>query len=985
MKFFKHTNMSLKSKLLLTFFLGILIPIILVQSVTYYNSTQSMQEKVDELVNINLQQTYKNLETSLKAYEDITVQLFSDEKINSLVKEMNIESTNNPIVEGELREVLSNYAYAKDLIRSVSIYTSNRNIVSFDKQTGSNIKNIWTIEENNKRLREFQLEASAGNGIRITSPELTDHINGRDQYLFHIYVPLQETNYSLKDRPNLIVISIDQEVLNQAININYPIIGTENSIPNLTFLVNDNKQIVSFPKDELIGYQLSSYENSIQLEHTYVDLLRRANIINSDSIIVNNYQKPINGWTLVNVIDKNTMLKNMYVTHRINIITGLITLLISSFLILYFTNNISKSIKKVINGMQIAKEGHLDVQINEMKKDEISIIMESFNSLMNKLNNLMTETKEATFKQKEAEIRALEAQINPHFLYNTLDSINWMAIEKEEHDISRMLKSLAEILRYSIQNSNELVTISEEINWLKKYMILQLNRYDYSFDYTIEVEKSLYNHPIHKLLLQPFIENAIAHGISSYQSEGLITLTFKKGEQNELIIIITDNGVGMTADKLASIKFAIKEDQSLSNRQRGIGLRNVMERLNSYYGEKANFQIESSPPRWNNDNYYYFHRLSRRNNTMKVVVIEDEIKIRTGLVKLIRKLKPNYELIVEAKDGVEGYSLIKQINPEIVFLDINMPKLNGLEMLKKLNDLEITRRTIILSGYSEFEYAQTAIRLGVKEYLLKPITIDDLTLTLDTIEKDILQQSLFGISYKESDKQNKQTLEKLINGTSSDLEEVGLYMNKILGFLLENNFTIINLYYGKHHERYYSEIKNLLSIIKKQSNDPFFFAILDNQYQWLIIQQDKIINTPDSRLLSKLKQLGEDIIISVITVPNFQEIKTAIMANECNRKWSITLKDEQVIVEDLIRNVQDSVETFVYPIGIERKANSAISSSTPWLASDFIIEFKDQITQTIFHPKEILDNCFRFFSAILHSAVLVHRGGFLRKKSTIIK
>lgn len=170
--------------------------------------------------------------------------------------------------------------------------------------------------------------------------------------------------------------------------------------------------------------------------------------------------------------------------------------------------------------MQIAKEGHLDVQINEMKKDEISIIMESFNSLMNKLNNLMTETKEATFKQKEAEIRALEAQINPHFLYNTLDSINWMAIEKEEHDISRMLKSLAEILRYSIQNSNELVTISEEINWLKKYMILQLNRYDYSFDYTIEVEKSLYNHPIHKLLLQPFIENAIAHGISSYQSEG---------------------------------------------------------------------------------------------------------------------------------------------------------------------------------------------------------------------------------------------------------------------------------------------------------------------------------------------------------------------------------------------------------------------------------------------------------------------------------
>ena len=124
--------------------------------------------------------------------------------------------------------------------------------------------------------------------------------------------------------------------------------------------------------------------------------------------------------------------------------------------------------------------------------------------------------------RRDAEIRALEAQINPHFLYNTLDSINWMAIEREQYDISRMVRNLGVILRYSINKSNQMTSMEEVADWLEKYVSLQQMRFNQSFRFELNIEERAKKVMIHKLLLQPFVENSIIHGFKGMEKGGVL-------------------------------------------------------------------------------------------------------------------------------------------------------------------------------------------------------------------------------------------------------------------------------------------------------------------------------------------------------------------------------------------------------------------------------------------------------------------------------
>ena len=212
------------------------------------------------------------------------------------------------------------------------------------------------------------------------------------------------------------------------------------------------------------------------------------------------------------------------------ILFGALAILFSITIIIYITRNFSVSTGKILDAMKTAQDGELSVQVTlDNDDDELSVIAARFNKMISKINQLVEEVKRATFKQKEAEIRALEAQINPHFLYNTLDSINWMAIKKEEHEISNMLKSLAQILRYSVDKSNSIVKLREEIKWLKQYLYLQQTRFNYSFECFMDVDESIMDCMVHKLLLQPFIENAVIHGFEGVKRRNFESKDKRRG------------------------------------------------------------------------------------------------------------------------------------------------------------------------------------------------------------------------------------------------------------------------------------------------------------------------------------------------------------------------------------------------------------------------------------------------------------------------
>lgn len=250
-----------------------------------------------------------------------------------------------------------------------------------------------------------------------------------------------------------------------------------------------------------------------------------------------------------------------------------------------------ESVNIVVKAMKSVGAGNLEtkVPIPEQMPREIETVALQFNDTLEKLVNAQKKEKEATDRQRKAEIRALEAQINPHFLYNTLDTINWMAIDRDEFDISNAINSLATILRYAITDSNGTVTVRDEVEWLRKYIYLQQFRLKSKFIRKIEVQPEVLEVKIHKLLLQPFVENAIIHGFRGEQEQCILEVIFT-GETDGLHIAIRDNGSGMEPELVEKVNSG---QQIRSEEKSHIGMDNAIMRLNSYSDGKAKIFVKS--------------------------------------------------------------------------------------------------------------------------------------------------------------------------------------------------------------------------------------------------------------------------------------------------------------------------------------------------------------------------------------------------------
>lgn len=220
---------------------------------------------------------------------------------------------------------------------------------------------------------------------------------------------------------------------------------------------------------------------------------------------------------------------------------------------------------------------------------ELKIISSSFEHMAKTIQNLMERVHREEKELRKTELKALQAQINPHFLYNTLDSIQWMCEQGKTKDAAEMVRALARLFRISISRGRELITIKEELQHAENYLIIQSYRYRSQFSYTIDASDELMDCLCNKITIQPLIENAIYHGIDRMVDEGEIKITVKPAADanDDILITVSDNGVGMTKEQCGKI---LAKDRSDSG---GIGVKNVNDRLKIYFGEKYGLSIES--------------------------------------------------------------------------------------------------------------------------------------------------------------------------------------------------------------------------------------------------------------------------------------------------------------------------------------------------------------------------------------------------------
>lgn len=271
----------------------------------------------------------------------------------------------------------------------------------------------------------------------------------------------------------------------------------------------------------------------------------------------------------INSGDRIKEMKNQVL--EIIIFFGILMAIAVYWIVFFISNKLTTSLNELEGNMQNINNDLKDITLNEKTFKEIEVLKEEINSMKNRIKEL-----------KKYEIDSLYSQINPHFLYNTLDTLIWM-IEFEETDKAvKLTKNLAQFFRLSLSQGRRIISLSEEIEHVKKYLEIQKERYQDKLNYTINLDEKIKDKKVPKIILQPIVENAIYHGIKNKEGKGHITINAKTDEFNHIILEVIDDGVGMRQNFDNKVKLG------------GVGMKNIDSRLKYYCSECSGVRIDRS-------------------------------------------------------------------------------------------------------------------------------------------------------------------------------------------------------------------------------------------------------------------------------------------------------------------------------------------------------------------------------------------------------
>lgn len=254
----------------------------------------------------------------------------------------------------------------------------------------------------------------------------------------------------------------------------------------------------------------------------------------------------------------------------------------------FISSQITRRITNLSVAMDHVQEGNFSTQLSVQGNDEIAELSHHFNSMLKDLRRLMNEVVETQKEKRKRELEILQAQINPHFIYNTLDTLQWKALEYGASDLSELILSLSSFFRVSLSKGKEMIPLREEIKHVRSYLDIQKARYEEILTYEIQVEESLDDVFLPKILLQPLVENAIYHGIKPKLAQGKISILAQL-EGVDLLLTVQDNGVGMTEEQVNQLEEAFEGKRAPVS----YGLHNVHQRIRLTYGTPYGLHVES--------------------------------------------------------------------------------------------------------------------------------------------------------------------------------------------------------------------------------------------------------------------------------------------------------------------------------------------------------------------------------------------------------
>ncbi len=490
------------------------------------------------------------------------------DSLKSILKQLSAEILSADSTDS-VKEKLNISAALHTDIQAASIYAADGSLILY----GSDKTNLKEDLSNNTDFNRKLFENSTAREYIVSVPHV--------QTMFEEYYPWVVTMAHREYQPlfeKYVYVAIDLSFIGIARYIDNIGIGQH----GYSYIIDDSGDIVYHPRQQMIYSGLKTEE--INELSNYKD----GTYTKSDRAYAIKSLQGSN-WRIVGVGFTSDLAKS-----RSKAIARVVTLsltcciIMTVFIMFIFSRWFSRPIFRLVSEM---KKFETDPDNYRYKSEnnlisEMQTITDSYEQMVKMTKELMEQVREEEMTLRKTELKALQAQINPHFLYNTLDSIQWMCEQKKTDDAIKMVGALARLFRISISRGKELIPIKDEIQHARSYLIIQSYRYKDQFTYEFNVEPELEDCLCNKITIQPLIENAIYHGIDRMVDEGKITVNVQS-DSDDILITVSDNGVGMTEEQCRSILSKERTDSG------GIGIKNVNDRLRIYFGNSYGITINS--------------------------------------------------------------------------------------------------------------------------------------------------------------------------------------------------------------------------------------------------------------------------------------------------------------------------------------------------------------------------------------------------------
>lgn len=550
-----------KGRLFSLFIIMGIVPLILMTIFSYFNTSRIINDKVNNSIKDNIKIMSRLVDSSMNSFESISSFVANDDDVKTILMKNDYLNYDEKFNDIQKIYRITNLVLATQKL-DIPIYITGKNSLSYY----TNMDFFPSIYQD----LNSDIFKQADKNALLKKPYIYVHRRVDGKYRKDIVIGIVEQIVDIQSDKVIGYVSLD--VYDDYFN----------DIFNSVKAYKDDDIYILDKSGYIVTDKYYKNKTGFRFDDKYVNT-----ILSNKS---GTFNCSIDGRDYVAYFDTvektgfkvvETIPKSIIYSDRVNIVKFFIIMLVlfaagAVWVSYMLSKYISNPVNKLAELMSSVEKGDRTVNFDVRYDDEIGRLGTSFNNMVKEIHRLIDDVYVKKYMLKDAEFEALKAQVNPHFLYNILESINWMARMRHCDDISDMIMTLGKFLRYSISTKGDIVTIAEDMKQVGNYLKLQKMRYGDKFTVKIHIDEEIYDNKILKLLVQPIVENAIVHGIEPKMGNGLIIINGYRDENN-ICIDIMDDGVGM--------------NNSSKSTGEGLGMNNVDKRIKIHYGEEYGLSV----------------------------------------------------------------------------------------------------------------------------------------------------------------------------------------------------------------------------------------------------------------------------------------------------------------------------------------------------------------------------------------------------------